>query len=116
MTHEPDDGFPLLSVEDDEKLGRILSERSQGAYEMATLHGMITASVVGPAPIPLDWVAQTVLDGPDEENGFDQVPEFSWVEEKAGEIVQGISRGLQQEPRVHLAIGWTKEKGEKTPD
>ena len=78
MTLEPDYKFGLLSSEDEEKLERILCERSQGAYGGPRLHGMLTASVVGPAPVPLDFIVQTVLNGPDsEQDGFDDFPEFS---------------------------------------
>jgi hypothetical protein len=42
----------------------ILTERSEGAYGAPALHGMLTASVVGPKPVPLDWILQTVLSPP----------------------------------------------------
>ncbi len=119
MTLEPDHGFKLLSLEEEEKLERILNERSQGAYGLSALHGVITASVVGPKPVPLDWIVQTVLSGPDsEENGFDHFPEFSWAAEKIEELFLGISRGLQQDPEVFcLVVDRTKLEGdETTPD
>jgi hypothetical protein len=38
----------------------------------ATLHGMLTASVVGPEPVSTDWILQTVLSPPESEAiGFD---------------------------------------------
>jgi hypothetical protein len=60
MTVDPDHGFGLLSSEDQERLERILTERSEGTYGAPELHGMLTASVVGPKPVPLDWIVQAV--------------------------------------------------------
>ena len=37
----------------------ILTERSDGAYGVPALHGMLTASVIGPKPLPLDYVLQS---------------------------------------------------------
>jgi hypothetical protein len=54
MTLDPDHGFGLLSREDQEKLELILTERSDGSYGAPALHGMLTASVVGPEPVPMD--------------------------------------------------------------
>jgi len=119
MTLEPDYKFGLLSLEDEEKLERILCERSQGAYGGPRLHGMLTASVVGPAPVPLDFIVQTVLNGPDsEQDGFDDFPEFSWLEEKAGELFLGIVTVLQQDPEMFcLFVDRTKPEGDDTtPD
>jgi hypothetical protein len=61
MTVDPDHGFGLLSPEDQEKMELILTERSDGSYGAPALHGILTASVVGPKPVPMDWILQTVL-------------------------------------------------------
>jgi hypothetical protein len=50
MILDPDHGFGLLSSEDQERLERILNERSEGVYGVLALHGMLTSSVVGPKP------------------------------------------------------------------
>jgi hypothetical protein len=72
MTLDPDHGFGLLSPEDQEKMELILTERSDGSYGAPALHGMLTASVVGPKPLPMDWILQTVLSPPESEAiGFD---------------------------------------------
>jgi hypothetical protein len=39
----------------------ILFERSEGAYGMPALQGMLTASVVGPGTVPLEWILKAVL-------------------------------------------------------
>lgn len=119
MTLDPDHGFGLLSSEDQERLERILNERSEGAYGVPALHGMLTASVVGPKPVPLDWIVQAVLSGPDSEgNGFDHFPEFSWAAEKIGELFLRISRVFQQDPEMfRLLVRRPKlKKGDTTPD
>jgi hypothetical protein len=51
MVLDPDHGFGLLSPEDQEKIELILTERSEGSYGAPALHGMLTASVVGPKPV-----------------------------------------------------------------
>jgi uncharacterized protein len=105
MTLEPDHGFGLLSSEDQERLERILEERSAGLYGVADLHGMLTASVVGPKPIPLDWILQTVLSlSGTEANGFDPVPEFSWASEKIGELFLRINRVFQQDSEMFCPL------------
>ena len=56
----------------------ILTERSDESYGAPALQGMLTASVVGPKPVPMDWILQTVLSSPDSEAiGFDNFAEFS---------------------------------------
>ena len=45
----------------------ILTERSDGSYGPPALHGIHTASVVGPEPVPMDWILQTVLSPPESE-------------------------------------------------
>ena len=78
MTLDPDHGFGLLSPEDQEKMELILIERLDGSYGAPALHGMLTASVVGPKPVPMDWILQTVLSPPESEAiGFDDFPEFT---------------------------------------
>ena len=119
MTLDPDHGFGLLSPEDQEKMELILTERSDGSYGAPALHGMLTASVVGPKPLPMDWILQTVLSPPESEAiGFDNFPEFSWVVEKAEELLLRIRRVFQQDPEMfRLLVYMPKLKeGDTTPD
>jgi hypothetical protein len=60
MTLDPDNGFGLLSSEDQEKMEEVLTERSDGSYGAPALQGMLTASVVGPKPVPMDWILQNM--------------------------------------------------------
>ena len=93
MTLDPDHGYGLLSPEDQEKMELILTERSDGSYGAPALHGILTASVVGPEPVPMDWILQTVLSPPESEAiGFDNFPEFGWVVEKTEKLLFRISR------------------------
>ena len=78
MTLDPDNGFGLLSSEDQEKMEKILTERSDESDGAPALQGMLTASVVGPKPVPMDWILQTVLSPDSEAIGFDNFAEFSW--------------------------------------
>jgi hypothetical protein len=79
----------------------ILTERSEGSYGAPALHGMLTASVVGPQPVPMDWILQTVLSPPESEAiGYDNFPEFSWVAEKTEELLFRIGRVFQQDPEM----------------
>jgi hypothetical protein len=92
VTLDPDHGCGLLSPEDQEKMELILTERSEGAYGAPALYGMLTASVVGSKPVPLDWILQTVLSPPESEAiGFDNFPKYSWVVEKTEELLLSIS-------------------------
>jgi hypothetical protein len=119
MTLDPDHGFGLLSPEDQEKMELILTERSDGSYGAPALHGMLTASVVGPKPVPMDWILQTVLSPPESEAiGFDNFPEFSWVVEKTEELLLRIRRVFQQNPEMfRLLVYMPKLKeGDTTPD
>ena len=71
----------------------IISERSEGTYGAPALQGFLTASVVGPKPVPLEWILQAVLSPPEsEEIGFDRFPEFNWVVEKTEELFFRIAR------------------------
>ena len=100
-TPDPEHGFGLLSPEDEEKLERILHERLQGASVMPEMHGMLTASVVGPKLLPLDWIVQTAFAVPDlRANGLDHFPEFSWVAEKIEELILRINRVFEQDPEM----------------
>jgi yecA family protein len=119
MTLDPDHGFGLLSPEDQEKMELILTERSDGSYGAPALHGMLTASVVGPKPLPMDWILQTVLSPPESEAiGFDNFPEVSWVVEKTEELLLRIGRVFQQDPEMfRLLVYMPKLKeGDTTPD
>jgi uncharacterized protein len=118
MTFDPDHGFGLLSPEDQEKLERILAA-SGGIYGATDIHGMLTASVVGPKPIPLDWIVQRVLDVPGSEGkGFNHHPEFNWVAEKIGEWILRISRVFQQDPEMFRLLVYRPnlEEGDTTPN
>jgi uncharacterized protein len=119
MTREPDHGFGLVSVEDQEKLELILTERSDGAYGAPALHGMLTASVIGPKPLPLDHILQTVLSPPDsEEYAFDAFPEFYWVVEKTEEMFYRIVRVFEEDPEAFRLLVYTPrvKEGDTTPD
>jgi uncharacterized protein len=119
MTPDPDHGFGLLSSDVQERLEQIINERSGGVYGVPALHGMLTASVVGPKPVPLDQIVRKVLRGPDSEGkGFDHFPEFSWATEKIGELFLRISRVFQQDPETfRLPICQSKLKeGDTMPD
>ena len=97
----------------------ILTERSDGSYGAPALHGMLTASVVGPEPVPTDWILQTVLSPPEsEEIGFDNFPEFSWAVEKTEELLLRIGRVFQQDPEMfRLLVYMPKLKeGDTTSD
>jgi yecA family protein len=119
MTREPDHGFGLVSVEDQEKLELILTERSDGAYGASALHGMLTASVIGPKPLPLDHILQTVLSASDsEEYAFDAFPDFYWVVEKIEEMFYRIVRVFEEDPEVFRLLVYTPrlKEGDPTPD
>ncbi len=97
----------------------ILTERSDGSYGAPALHGILTASVVGPKPVPMDWILQTVLSPPESEAiGFDDFPEFTWVVEKIEEWLFRIGRVFQQDPEMfRLLVYMPKLKeGDTTPD
>ena len=102
-----------------ERLERILHERSGGVYSTPVLHGMLTASVVGPESLPLDFVVQTVLSRPESEGiGFDAFPEFAWVRDQIAELDRRITEVLADDPEtyelfVHLP---GLPKGDDSPD
>ena len=56
MTVDFDHGCGLLSPEDQEKMELILTKRLDSIHGAPALHGMLTASVVGPKEVPLDWI------------------------------------------------------------
>jgi uncharacterized protein len=119
MTIEPDHGFGLLRPEDREKMERILTERSEGTHGAPELHGMLTASVVGPEPVPMDWILQTILSPPESEAiGFDNFPDFSWVAEKIEEWLLRIRQVFEQDPELlNLLVYMPKlREGDTTPD
>jgi hypothetical protein len=119
MTRDPDHAFGLLSPEDQEKMEQILTERSEGTYGIPALHGMLTASVVGPSPVPLEWILQAVLSPPDSEAiEIEFYPEFSWVAEKAEELLLRISQVFAEDPELfRLLVYMPKLKeGDTTPD
>ena len=97
----------------------ILTEHSDGSYGAPVLHGILTAPVVGPEPVPMDWILQTVLNPPESEAiGFDDFPEFSWVAQKTVEWLFRISQVFQQEPEMFTLFVYMPrlEQGDTTPD
>lgn len=97
----------------------IISNRSEGTYGAPALHGFLTASVVGPKPVPLEWILKAVLSPPEsEEIGFDLFPEFNWVAEKTEELFSRIARVFSEDPEVfRLLVYMPKMKeGDTTPD
>ena len=118
-TLEPDYGFGLLSAEDEEKLERILDERLQGASVMPEMHGMLTASVVGPYLLPLNWIVQTAFNVPHlRANGSFYFPEFNWVATKIEELLQRINRVFEKDPEMfRLLVDRPRLKeGDDTPN
>jgi yecA family protein len=111
--------FGRLGLSSMERLERTLYERSEGAYSTPVLHGMLTASVVGPEPLPLDWVVLTVLNPPSSEGvGFDAFPEFQWVKDQINELHRRITQVFAEDPEtyqlfVHLP---GLPEGDDTPD
>ncbi len=109
----------MLSPEDQEKMKQILTERSDGSYGAPLLHGMLTASVVGPEPVPIDWILQVVLSPPQSEAiGLENLAEFSWVEEKTEELFVQICRVFQQDPEMFSLLVYMPrlKEGDTTPD
>jgi uncharacterized protein len=119
MTLDPDHGYGLLRSEDHEKMELILSERSHGLYGVPELHGMLTASVVGPESAPKDRILQRVLSCNEAEAiDFDKFEEFRWISEKTEELHIRILRVFNQDPeQFRLLVYMPKLKeGDTTPD
>jgi uncharacterized protein len=119
MTNNPDHGFGLLRPEDREKMERILTERSEGAHGAPELHGMLMASVVGPEPIPMDWILPSILSPPESEAvGFDNFSDFSWVAEKIDDWLHRIRHVFEEDPELlNLLVYMPKlREGDTTPD
>jgi uncharacterized protein len=101
MTVDFDHGCGLLSPEDQEKMKLILTARLESTHGPPGLHGMLTASVVGPKPVPMDWILQAVLRHPQSKPiALDHLPEFRWLVEKIEELFVRISLVLQQDPEM----------------
>ena len=116
-TPDPEHGFGLLSTEDEEKLEGILHQRLQGASVLPEIHGMLTASVVGPKLLPLDWIVRTAFDVPGlKANALDHFPESSWVAEKIGELMLRISRVFEQDPMMFRLLVHPPKEGTTTPN
>jgi yecA family protein len=119
MTVDFDHNCGLLSPEDQEKMELILTERLDSTHGAPGLHGMLTASVVGPKPVPIDWILQVVLSHPQSEPiALDHLPEFRWLVEKIEELFLRISLVFQQDPEmfrplVHMP---NRKEGDTTPD
>src|ERR1700730_12087125 len=101
MTIDFDHGCGLLSPEDQEKLELILTERLDSTHGAPGLHGMLTASVVGPKPVPIASVVQPVLSHPRSEPiALGHLPEFRWLVEKVEELFLRISLVFQQDSEM----------------
>jgi uncharacterized protein len=119
MTVDPDLGFGLLSPEDHDKMEQIITERSDGSYGMPALHGMLTASVIGPEPVPMDWILQTVLSSPESEAiGFDDFPEYGWIAGRIEELHRRIGLVFQEGPEMFQLLVYMPnlKEGDTTPD
>jgi uncharacterized protein len=114
-----DPHFGRLDMPEMELLERVLEERSEGAYNAPFLHGMLTASVIGPAPLSLDFVVQTVLSRPESEGiGFDAFPEFASVENHIEELHRRIKEVFAEDPETYQLFVHMPglAKGDDTPD
>ncbi len=83
------------------------------------LHGMLTASVVGPKPVPIDWILQAVLSHPQAEPlALDHLPEFCWLVEKIEELFLRIGLVFQQDPEMFRPLVYMRnlKEGGTTPD
>ena len=119
MTIDFDHGCGLLSPEDQEKMELILTKRLDSIHGAPALHGMLTASVVGPKEVPLDWILQAVLSHPRSESiALDHLPEFRWLVEKIEELFLRISLVFQQDPEMFRPLVYMPnlKEGDTTPD
>jgi uncharacterized protein len=119
MPLDPDHGYGLLRSEDHEKMELILSEHSHGFYGAPELHGMLTASVVGPESAPIDQILQRVLSSDEAEAiDFEKFDELRWALEKTKEMHLRILRVFSQDPELfRLLVYMPKLKeGDTTPD
>jgi yecA family protein len=119
MTIDFDHGCGLLSPEDQEKMESILTERLESTHGAPGLHGMLTASVVGPKPVPLDWIVQAVLSHPQSEAiALDHLPEFRWLVGKIEEWFLRMSLVFQQDPEMFRPLVYIPnlKEGDTTPD
>src|ERR1700722_16816909 len=119
MTVDFDHGCGLLSPEDQEKMEWILTERSDSTRGAPGLHGMLTASVVGPKPVPIDWILQAVLSHPQSEPiALNHLPEFCWLVEKVEELFLRISLVFQQDPEMFRPLVYVRnlKEGGTAPD
>jgi uncharacterized protein len=119
MTVDFDHGCGLLSPEDQEKMELILTKRLDSIHGAPALHGMLTASVVGPKEVPLDWILQAVLSHPRSESiALDHLPEFRWLVEKIEELFLRISLVFQQDPEMFRPLVYMPnlKEGDTTPD
>ena len=118
MTIAFDHGCGLLSLEDQEKMKLIL-KRLDATRGAPGLHGMLTASVVGPKPVPIDWILQAVLSHPQSEPiALKHLPEFCWLVEKIEELFLRLSLVFQQDPEMFRPLVYMRnlKEGGTTPD
>ncbi len=97
----------------------ILTARLESTHGPPGLHGMLTASVVGPKPVPMDWILQAVLSHPQSKPiALDHLPEFRWLVEKSEELFVRISLVLQQDPEMFRPLVYMQnlEDGDTTPN
>jgi yecA family protein len=114
-----DHGCGLLSPDDQKKMELILAKPLNSTLGAPSLHGMLTASVVGPKPVPMDWILQAVLSHPQSKPiALDHLPEFRWLVEKIEELFLRISLVFQQDPQMFRPLVYMRslKEGETTPD
>jgi uncharacterized protein len=119
MTVDFDHGCGLLSPEDQQKMELILTEHLDSTHGPPGLHGMLTASVVGPKPVPIDWILQAVISHPQSEPiALDHLPEFRWLVGKIEELFLRISLVFQHDPEMFRPLVYMRnlKEGGATPD
>ena len=97
----------------------MLTKRLDSIHVAPALHGMLTASVVGPKEVPLDWILQAVLSHPESEPiALDHLPEFCWLVEKVEELFLRLSLVFQQDPEMFRPLVYMRnlKEGGTTPD
>jgi hypothetical protein len=80
---------------------------------------MLTAPVIGPEPVPMDWILQTVLSSPESEAiGFDDFPEYGWIAGRIEELHRRIGLVFQEGPEMFQLLVYMPnlEEGDTTPD
>jgi hypothetical protein len=76
-------------------------------------------SVVGPKPVPIDWILQAILSHPQAEPiALDHLPEFRWLVERIEELFLRIGLAFQQDPEMFRPLVYMRnlKEGGTTPD